>query len=54
VSSYQTSGSTDLVPTDHVSFNFAKIELEYRPQKPDGSLDAAVTAGWDVKQNKKI
>jgi type VI secretion system secreted protein Hcp len=54
VSSYQTSGSTGLAPTDHVSFNFGRIEVEYRPQKPDGSLDAAVKTGWDVKQNKPV
>ena len=30
------------MPTDSVSFNFAKIEVEYRPQNPDGSFGAAV------------
>jgi type VI secretion system secreted protein Hcp len=54
VSSYQTGGSTDVLPTDQVSFNFGRIEIEYRPQKPDGSLDTAVKAGWDVKANKKV
>src|SRR6266566_2067063 len=54
VSSYQTGGSADLEPTDHVSFNFSRIELEYRPQKPDGSLDTPVKSGWDVKANKKV
>src|SRR6266516_7925097 len=47
VSSYQTGGSADLEPTDHVSFNFSRVELEYRPQKPDGSLDTPVKSGWD-------
>jgi len=56
VSSYQIGGShdSDVVPTDQISFNFAKIELEYRPQKADGSLDAPVKAGWDVKANKPL
>ncbi len=54
VSSYQTGGSSDLEPTDHVAFNFSRIEVEYRPQKQDGSLDPPVKAGWDVKANKKI
>ena len=56
VSSYQTGASAqDLEgPLDQVSFNFARIEMEYRPQKPDGSLDAPIKAGWDVKANKKI
>jgi len=54
VSSYQTGGSAgDVVPTDQVSMNFSKIEFEYKPQKPDGSLDAAIKAGYDLKLNKK-
>jgi type VI secretion system secreted protein Hcp len=54
VSSYQIGGSShgDQLPTDQVSFNFAKIEMEFRPQKADGTLDAGVKAGWDVKGNK--
>ena len=40
------------MPTDSVSFNFAKIEVEYRPQKPDGSLGAAVQFRYDLKANK--
>ena len=43
-----------MVPTDQVSINFAKIEFEYRPQKADGTLDAAVKASWDVKANKAV
>src|SRR6516164_3890694 len=40
VSSYQTGGSAgaNVIPTDQVSLNFAKIEHEYKEQKPDGSL----------------
>lgn len=56
VSSYQTGGSghSDIVPTDQISLNYAKIQFEYKDQKPDGSLGAAVKAGWDVKANKKL
>ena len=55
VSSYQTGGSQgDVVPTDQISMNFSKIEFEYKPQKPDGSLDAPVKSGYDLKLNKKI
>jgi type VI secretion system secreted protein Hcp len=55
VSSYQTGGSAgDVVPTDQISMNFSKIEFEYKPQKPDGTLDAPVKTGYDVKLNKKI
>jgi type VI secretion system secreted protein Hcp len=54
VSSYHTSGSNDVEPIDQVAFNFGRIEVEYRPQKADGSLDTPVKAGWDVKSNKKV
>src|SRR5262245_29407312 len=32
VSSYQTGGGVSSEPTDHVSFNFARIDFEYRAQ----------------------
>lgn len=56
VSSYQIGGSSvgDLIPTEQVSLNFAKIEFEYKPQKEDGTLDAPAMAGWDLKQNVKV
>ena len=55
VSSYQIAGAGggDSVPTDQISLNFAKIEFEFRPQKADGSLDAPVRAGWDLKRNRE-
>ena len=56
VSSYQTGGSAhaDDLPTDQISFNFGKIEMEYRPQNPDGSLDQPVKGGWDVQHNQPV
>ncbi len=55
VTAYQTGGHSDsVVPVDQFSINFAKIEMEYKPQKPDGTLGAAVKAGWDVKQHAKV
>ncbi len=56
VSSYQTGGSGHggVLPTDQISLNFSKIEWDYKPQKKDGSLDASVKAGYDVKANKKV
>ena len=56
ISSYQTGGSagSQVVPHDQISFNFSKIEFEYKEQKPDGSLGAPVKAGYDVKANKKV
>ncbi|MGZ6589549.1 MAG: Hcp family type VI secretion system effector [Solirubrobacteraceae bacterium] len=56
VSSFQTGGTeqADVVPIDQVSFNFVKIEVDYRPQRPDGTLGNAVHFGFDVKQNKTV
>jgi type VI secretion system secreted protein Hcp len=55
VSSYQTGGSTGAgLPNESVSLNFSKIEYEYRPQKPDGSMDSPVKVGYDLKANKKV
>ena len=54
ISSFQTGGSesASINPTDQVSFNFQKVEMEYKPQKPDGSFGAAVHFKYDVKANK--
>jgi type VI secretion system secreted protein Hcp len=55
VTSYQTAGSAQAdVPMDQASLGFSTIQMEYRPQKADGSLDTAVKAGWDLKQNKPL
>jgi len=35
-----------------VTLNFAKVDVEYRPQKPDGSLDAGVHFKYDIKAQK--
>jgi len=54
ISSYQTGGSNgDIVPTDQISFNFASIEIDYKEQKKDGTLGAAVHGGWDLKKHVK-
>ncbi|NJN63750.1 MAG: type VI secretion system tube protein Hcp [Acidobacteria bacterium] len=39
--------------TENVSINFAKVKIEYQPQKPDGSKDGgAIPWGWDISANK--
>lgn len=52
VSSYQTGGSegTD-IPTESVSLNYSKMEIEYKEQKQDGTLGGAVKSSWDMKTN---
>ena len=53
--SYRTGAQPgQAVPADQVSFSFRQIEIVYRSQRPDGSLDTPVTAGWDVTANRKI
>lgn len=55
VSSYQTNSQIeDGVPIDQVSFRYAQLKVEYRPQKADGSLGAPVTAGWNLKTNEPL
>ena len=55
VTSYEIQGDEeDPGPTDLVSLAYGKVQLEYRAQKADGTLEAPVKAGWDVERNKKI
>jgi type VI secretion system secreted protein Hcp len=55
VTAYQTGGAeSEDAPRDQVSLNFAKLRVEYRPQKADGSFGTAITAGWDAKTNKQL
>jgi type VI secretion system secreted protein Hcp len=55
ITSYLIGGSdVGDAPMDQAALGFEQIQMEYRPQKSDGSLDAAVTAGWDVVKNKAI
>ncbi len=35
-----------------VALTFAKVDLEYKPQKPDGSLDVGIHFKFDLKANK--
>ena len=54
VSAYQSSDNgPGTVPMDQFSLNFATVEFKYRMQKDDGSLEPPITAGWNLKQNKK-
>lgn len=39
---------------ESVSLAFAKVAMEYRSQKPDGSLDAGVFFKYDIKGNKPL
>jgi type VI secretion system secreted protein Hcp len=55
ISSYQTGGSSsDVVATDSISFNFADINIEYKPQNADGSLGGSISAGYNLKSQKAV
>jgi type VI secretion system secreted protein Hcp len=53
VSAYQTDGEGE-GPSDQVSFNFVKIEIEYTQQKADGSPGEVTRAGFDFGASKKV
>jgi type VI secretion system secreted protein Hcp len=39
---------------ESVSVKFAKVDVEYKPQKADGSFDASVRFKYDIKANKEF
>ena len=48
ISSYQTGGSDS--PVEQCSFNFTKIQVDYKEQNADGTLLGALTKWHDLKQ----
>jgi type VI secretion system secreted protein Hcp len=54
ISSVSTGGSggEDRL-TENVTLNFAKVAVEYTPQKADGTADKTLTMGWDIAANIK-
>jgi type VI secretion system secreted protein Hcp len=53
ITSVQPSLSDGQVGVESVALKPAQVDLEYRPQKPDGSLDAGVHFKFDIKLNKE-
>jgi type VI secretion system secreted protein Hcp len=54
IGSIQNSGTGDGAPAmETVSFAFTAVEVEYTPQKDDGTPDGAVTMKWDFAANKE-
>ena len=37
--------------TESVTLNFSKFKVDYKPQKADGSGDAAIEAAWNIATN---
>ncbi len=52
ISSVSIGGSSDSVPTESVTFNYAKIEWEYTKQSRAGGAGSGKTNGsWDLAKN---
>lgn len=65
VSSFRTLGNIPVfvanndmdafvLPVDEIKVNFARIEVEYREQRNDGSMGAVIKAGYDLKLNAAV
>jgi type VI secretion system secreted protein Hcp len=52
ITSVQPSGSSEN-PAESFSLQPGKIDIEYKPQKDDGTLDAGLHFKYDIKQNKE-
>jgi type VI secretion system secreted protein Hcp len=44
------AGGDDRIP-ETISFNFASVQFDYVPQKPDGTADATVTTTYSMANN---
>jgi len=53
ITSVQPSGSGSESGVESVSMQSSKVDLEYKPQKADGSLDAGLHFKYDLKLNKE-
>ena len=54
ITSVNPSGSGDAAATaESVAMQCSKVDLEYKPQKADGSLDAGLHFKYDIKGNKE-
>jgi len=48
-----THGGSGDGHSENVSLAFAKVNVEYKPQKADGSLDAGIHFKYDIKARKE-
>ena len=54
VTSASASDSSGGDAMEAVGMKFAKVDVEYKPQKADGSFDASVRFKYDIKTNKEF
>jgi type VI secretion system secreted protein Hcp len=50
--SQSDSGGDSNKPMETVQLQFASFKMDYKPQKPDGSLGAAVPFNWNISKNE--
>jgi len=54
VTSVSTSAAAEGdAPIEGVVLTFAKVDLEYKPQRPDGALDVGLHFRYDIKAQKE-
>jgi type VI secretion system secreted protein Hcp len=53
ITSVQPSGSGGEAAVEAVTLQCSKVDVEYKPQKADGSLDAGLHFKYDMKLNKE-
>ena len=41
-------------PVEQFSLSYSKVEWSYTPQSSSGKAGTPITAGWDLKTNKKL
>jgi type VI secretion system secreted protein Hcp len=41
-------------PVEQVSVQCASVDVEYRPQRTDGSLDASIHFKYDIRANREV
>ena len=54
ITSVEEAGDNSDVPTDSVSFAFAKIDVMYKEQTAAGGTGGTFEFAWDLAANKKI
>lgn len=42
------------IPVETIGLNFARVDIEYREQRADGTLGGRVVASHDMKQNRTV
>lgn len=47
-------GSSDEGPEESVTFVYGTLQVQYYPQKPDGTLGDLVASGWDFIRNIEL